>query len=791
MSFVERLRRVPPGWWVALFAIALILPRLGSFGFWDPWELKLAERARDIAHSESLFDVTVNRRFTPEPPLDLACNALGMRIFGVGEFGGRISDALFGILAILGVYWAGLGLFRRRAALLGALALGSMPLFVLEARQITSDMPLVAGLAFAMGGLGRYAWPADGKRRWRDLVVAGTGLVVGLFSGGALLGVALPCLALTFAILAGWGGFPDWIGGRARKLASIFSTILAGLGLRPLRAADPAAGKPTSPRLQGGAVTVVAALTGVLLLVLTMTKANVAGQYSLLLGGVPRSGAPAATFDTLIRQLGFGLFPWSALAIFALGRPLIRLGGGDEPDGGRQAFGQIYLLIFAAFGFALSTVFVLMNGEARFCALAPVALAIGVLLDEALEGDRAEPVLGLLVATGTMVIARDLVLVPEDLVSVHTLNKVQWPAKLKLGWLFIATGLLVGAGLYTGLATRGRALGRVALRDLGNARRWHRWVENAVVEVGRWGIQAAVVVALLFALTLSQAIVPKVSGDLSFKPPLESYARLARHSEPIGRYKVEGEGAKFYSQREMTDLPTQNRVVEFLQRGERVFALVPGSELAALDAALKSARVDYSVVDARSSRFLLLTNRLEQGESDSNPLKQDVWMAPRPPEPVIEPGATEPSRYQWFDPKPPWQWRVPASVTFANTIELVGAEFPTTIRRPGTIPLSLFFRVNKKPPAGFHIFVHFDIPNEPRVIGDHLPLNGAFATEYWLPGEYIRDSYDVEVPLMTTPAGTYTLYVGFWPGGEGKRLKITAGSNDGSDRARLGNIEIK
>jgi len=377
------------------------------------------------------------------------------------------------------------------------------------------------------------------------------------------------------------------------------------------------------------------------------------------------------------------------------------------------------------------------------------------------------------------------------LVSAHILNKVQWPAKLKLASLFLATGLLVGAGLYTGLATRGRALGRVALRDLGNARRWHRWLERAVVEVGRWGIQAAVVVAVLFALTLSQVIVPKLSGDLSFKPPLESYARLARHGEPIGRYKVEGGGAKFYSQHEMTDLPTQNRVVEFLQGGERVFALVPGNELAALDAALKSARVAYAVVDARSSRFLLLSNRLEQGERDSNPLKQDVWMAPRTPEPVFEPGATEPSRYEWFDPKPPWQWRVPAAVTFANAVELVGAEFPTVVRRPGTIPLSLFFRVNKKPPGGFHIFVHFDIPGEPRVIGDHLPLNGAFATDYWLPGEYIRDTYDVEVPLMTTPAGTYTLFIGFWPGGEGKRLKITAGTNDGGDRARLGTIEIK
>jgi hypothetical protein len=511
----------------------------------------------------------------------------------------------------------------------------------------------------------------------------------------------------------------------------------------------------------------------------------------LLLGGVPRGGAPSATFDTIIRQLGFGLFPWSALAIFALGRPLIRLGGGDESDGDRLAFGQLYLLIFAAFGFALSTVFVLMCGEARFCALAPVALAIGVLLDEALEGDRAEPVLGLLVATGTMVIARDLVLAPEDLVSVHVLNKVQWPAKLKLAGLFVGTGLLVGAGLYTGLATRGRALGRVALRDLGNAKRWHRWLEKAVVEVGRWGVQAAVVVAVLFSLALSQFIVPKLSGDLSFKPPLESYSRLAKDGEPIGRYKVEGGGAKFYSQREMTDLPTQNRVVEFLQGRERVFALVPGAELAALDAALKSARVAYAVVDARSSRFLLLSNRLGQDERDSNPLKQDVWMAPRQPEPVVEPGTTEPSRYEWFDPKPPWQWRVSTNVTFANAIELVGAEFPTVVRRPGTIPLSLFFRVNKKPPGGFRIFVHFDIPGEPRVIGDHPPLNGTFATDFWLPGEYIRDTYDVDVPLMTTPAGTYTVFIGFWPGGEGKRLKITAGPSDGGDRARLGNIEIK
>ena len=44
---------------------------------------------------------------------------------------------------------------------------------------------------------------------------------------------------------------------------------------------------------------------------------------------------------------------------------------------------------------------------------------------------------------------------------------------------------------------------------------------------------------------------------------------------------------------------------------------------------------------------------------------------------------------------------------------------------------------------------------------------------------------------MTTPAGTYTVYMGFWPGGEGKRLKVSAGPSDGNDRVRLGTIEIK
>ncbi len=786
MSFADRVRRVSPGWWVAIFAIAIILPNL-SFGFWEPWELKLAERARDMATSGSLFDVTVGKRFGAEPPLELALTALGMKVFGSHEFGARLGGALCGVLAILAVYWAGLGLFRRRAALLGALALGSMPIFLFQARQLTSDMALVAGLALAMGGLGRWLWPGDGERRLRDLGIAGAGLLIGLLAGGALMGVVLPLLTLCAAVMVGFGLRP-----RGRDDAEASPYCAPGVGR------DVPADKSLGLSLLGGCgrdklVLLLLGLGGLLLLVVTLTSANVAGQYSLLLGGTPRGGTPGTSFEYLVKQIGFGLFPWSALAIFALGRPLIRLGGGDERDGDRFAFGQLYLLIFAAFGFALGTVFLLMTGEARFPALAPVALAIGALLDEALEGERPEPVLGLLVATGTMVVARDLVLTPEELLSVHTLAKVKWPPNLKVSALFMGAGLLVSAGLYTGMATRGRALGRVPMRELGDAKPWRRRLEKIVVEAGRWGIQAAVAAAVLFTAISGHWLIKRLSDDLSFKPVIQSYTRFAQHGEPIGRFKVEGESAGFYSKQTMSDLPTQAALASFLQKSERVFALVPAAELAALDSSLQTTRIPYFVVDASSSRFLLISNRLQGNEQDESPLRKNVWMAPRAPVPVSDPAAPEGGvkKYDWFGQRPDWSWRIPTSVMFGDGIELVGADFPESVRRPGTIRASLYFRVHKRPPAGFKVFVHFDTPGEPRLIGDHAPLNGAFPTEHWLPGEYVRDSFDVDVPLMTTPAGTYTVLVGFWPGGEGKRLKITAGPNDGGDRARLGTIEVK
>src|SRR6185503_13392211 len=116
--------------------------------------------------------------------LTATLQTLGVAMLGPSELGARLFGALSAIGALMAVFWAGVGLFRARAALLAVLALGTMPLFALSSRQVTSDMPLVAALALAIGGLGRWIWPADGRRRGLHLAISLVALALGQSTGG-------------------------------------------------------------------------------------------------------------------------------------------------------------------------------------------------------------------------------------------------------------------------------------------------------------------------------------------------------------------------------------------------------------------------------------------------------------------------------------------------------------------------------------------------------------------------------------------------------------------------------
>ena len=140
-----------------------------------------------------------------------------------------------------------------------------MPLFVLEARQLTSDAPLIATLALALGGLGRFAWPPDGQRRARDLADRDRQRSrSAIYAGGALLGFVLPVLAIVAALVIGYGLEPNASTARrptapgrsARRASAATSRPTAPLGASTLQPGARARSCP-SPLL--GVAAVVAA----------------------------------------------------------------------------------------------------------------------------------------------------------------------------------------------------------------------------------------------------------------------------------------------------------------------------------------------------------------------------------------------------------------------------------------------------------------------------------------------------------------------------------------------------
>ena len=346
----------------------------------------------------------------------------------------------------------------------------------------------------------------------------------------------------------------------------------------------------------------------------------VAGKYSWLVGGVPRSGAPAHTFEALVRELGFGLFPWSAVAVFALARPLIRLDadGSAGPRGNRRlAFVELYLLLFAGMGFALSSYRDIVLGRPATRRCPAIALAIGAFLDEALEGLRPEPVAGLLMATGTMVVARDFFLSPEDLARSTCSTRSTGRRTIAVGNLILLVGLLGRAGRLRwsgGAPARARHVAGARNADRRTIPTGHRRAPSpSSAATGCRGRSSA---RCSSRSTCRRLIVPALSTHLSFKPVLESYAKFAKHGEKIGRTASRGTARPSTARRPWSICPPRIAWSPFLRDPQRVFALVAADELAPLDSAFKQAQVPYYVVDASSSRFLLLTNQLEPGQRD-------------------------------------------------------------------------------------------------------------------------------------------------------------------------------
>lgn len=160
------------GFWILSIATCLYLPGLGTFGLVDPWETHYAEVAREMLERRDFISPWWANEgwFMTKPVLIFWLEAASMALLGVhtgpNEVLAFVSDSVARpewavrlpsfLCALTGVYALYRGVGRaagERAGTLAAAVLVTMPGFAILSHQAITDMPLVSGVAGALGML--------------------------------------------------------------------------------------------------------------------------------------------------------------------------------------------------------------------------------------------------------------------------------------------------------------------------------------------------------------------------------------------------------------------------------------------------------------------------------------------------------------------------------------------------------------------------------------------------------------------------------------------------------------
>jgi 4-amino-4-deoxy-L-arabinose transferase-like glycosyltransferase len=159
------------GFWVVLLGAGLLFPCMGSYALWDPWETHYGEVSREMLARDDWISLwwAQDGWFWSKPVLDMWMQAIAMATLGVHyqpdkmligdgtkpvmhpEWAVRAPVVLLTIVGMYLLYKGVARTFGRRAGLLGAIVLATMPDWYFVAHQTMTDMPFVAAMTGCMG----------------------------------------------------------------------------------------------------------------------------------------------------------------------------------------------------------------------------------------------------------------------------------------------------------------------------------------------------------------------------------------------------------------------------------------------------------------------------------------------------------------------------------------------------------------------------------------------------------------------------------------------------------------
>jgi hypothetical protein len=102
--------------------------------------------------------------------------------------------------------------------------------------------------------------------------------------------------------------------------------------------------------------------------------------------------------------------------------------------------------------------------------------------------------------------------------------------------------------------------------------------------------------------------------------------------------------------------------------------------------------------------------------------------------------------------------------------------------------LSVYWQAAAQPAIDYTVFTHLlDSSGVVWAQDDRQPQVGSRGTSGWLPGNVIREEYELPIPAGA-PAGTYRLEMGMYDWASGKRAPVESGEGSTSDRLILPEI---
>jgi len=586
-------------------AFALVIPFLGSVGFYDPWESHYAEVARQMAQRDDyLYPFWKNAYFFSKPILLFWTTALGYKVIGAGdatgelhwlaEWVGRLPMAMFSLMTTGAAFFALRRLWSLRAAVFGCLALSTTPFWYLISRQAITDMLYVGPMSIALLLLA-VAFLDDERKelyetmpipKWMSAFFALCLIpqLVEIARSGAFFNrlpneTAIRYAAMAFAVVVG-GGIVFFLHKKAKDplvhLAAAF-VALGTLGKGPHTLAFTGlvlflyfltSGEWS--RLKRPAL-----LTGIFLYLMislpwfiTMYffegkngRSKTWFQRFVLYDLFGRLGAGAhgdrGTFEYYVRYLGFGTFPWGTLVPFAVVKALTQ-GIGDKvmgkPDSrtASSRFTHFVALwavaLFVFFGFTTTKFH-----HYIFPVVVPCALLVGWYLDRILV-EKKGLTGGVVVAVslGAMLIARDLAKEPWQIADLFTYHYKSYkpdyyfPDVTPWRVFFLSVGGVAALMLLVG-AISDALHGRNDRRFM-PVRKLSSWTQGLLgAERGTGAVFAFLLAGFFAAMAGVYGYLLPMSQNWSQRWLVGTYYKMKKPGEPLISYQMDWKGETFYA----------------------------------------------------------------------------------------------------------------------------------------------------------------------------------------------------------------------------------------------------